>query len=1267
MTRRATLVALLLACLPQAVNAQSRVDAGKVSVGSAQLQPGRSIDLSGQWLYKPGYLLGATEQPQLATDRGGYVPVPVPQLLNRTLWWLDDSEDFKKFEQARLAQLGFEAERATDGWYQLQLNLPALPRQRRIFVEFEGVAMKSRTFCNGQLLGAHAGMFSRFSYDLTPHLKAGRNTLSVFVSMEKIPSSTLSLGQAVTVNLTASKILTLSKGMFGPLSPGADNRSYDLHGIWQPVKLVVRDEAIIDDAWFIPSLDGARVQVETRSLAGARSAVLKARWTDVKSNTVFVTAAPVPVTLGEQRVTRELTIRNLRPNLWTPASPHLYRLDVTLESAAGVVLDRWTHNVGFRTFEVRGNRLFLNGQPYWLRGANQLPYGKNSWDPALPRVLIQLMHDGHQRVTRTHATPWNEAWLRAADEIGLGVSIEGIRPWALAGNIGVTPPDMFSHWMEEQADVIKRGRNHPSILLWTVGNEMLLREPKSLEKWQLLSEAVKQTRRLDPFRPVIADSTYQREADFYEQTLQPNGLDDGDADDIHRYRGWYADSPFVVDSHADIKNLTPNRPLIGQEMSTGYPDLDTGLPVFRYTRDLVTPQAWVGQAAYPGGDPAVFLEHNRAVTKRWAEQLRFQRGDRTAGFLLFSAETWFAHSYDARRVAPYPVYDAMRDAWAPIGLALETGRRRFQAGEIIETAVFVTNDDEAFRDRQGLTLRAAFVDTRTNKDLAVVDAGRIERLPYYVTVRQPLRLRVPDTKDARLSLTLVLRLIDAAGEVSRTSDRIDVFANVAAPATPLTPSRAAPVIDVSPTVVLVGAEAALKEVGPGGRVRALVERGGTAILFSPGKSAVDLFPADVLSARSVTGEYADFAPSAGTAITVGLRPMDIKWWGRTDDWRVFVASSAHRLKAGGAARELIRFIPAHGYIPAERVPEQYLAALFEIPVGRGRVWVCNLDLEASVAVDPAARLLAINLLRAAADGSSTKSLPVVPSHEERLAGTAKSAGQEFIALWDQGAMPNSKGMTLDERIVNERMQQVATPGMFVFFPPAQENSGAAVLICPGGGYTHLAYVVSGTELARWFASIGVSAFVLTYRLPTSPDLENRHLAPLQDAQRAMEIIRASAGRWGIRPDRIGVLGTSAGGHLAATLGTSGGATAPNFMILVSPVITMGEHGHAGSRTNLLGPAPSKTLMDRYSLEKQATPVTPPAFLVHATDDKAVSVRNSLMFYDALLAQGVSASLHVFPHGGHAIALTNNPGSTQGWTKLCQMWLAEMGFVPDSRR
>src|ERR1700704_3296722 len=140
---------------------------------------------------------------------------------------------------------------------------------------------------------------------------------------------------------------------------------------------------------------------------------------------------------------------------------------------------------------------------------------------------------------------------------------------------------------------------------------------------------------------------------------------------------------------------------------------------------------------------------------------------------------------------------------------------------------------------------------------------------------------------------------------------------------------------------------------------------------------------------------------------------------------------------------------------------------------------------------------------------------------------------EFIPLYPKGKMPNSKGMNLKDSIVNERFWQVGTPGMYAYFPSAQENKGAAVLICPGGGYDHVTYIFSGIQLAKWLNAIGVSAFVLNYRLPTSPDLIQKEIGPLQDAQRAIKIIRANAGKWGIKRDKIGIQGTSAGGHMAA--------------------------------------------------------------------------------------------------------------------------------------
>lgn len=994
---------LLFSFLSVTAEAQ-QIRSGTVKLNAAELKAGQKITLNGDWFYRPDYAVKSGEKIETRFPNKDDFSVGVPQFLNRVRWWLDDSEDFKRSEDVRLAKLGFDTEKADEGWYKLIIDADKLPKDKHLFLEFDGVAMKSKVFLNGKFLGEHAGMFSRFEFDLTPHLKAGKNLLAVYVSMEKIPVSTASLGQAVSINLTASKVLSMSKGMFGPLMPVDDNRAYDLHGIWQPVRLTVRGTAKLDDIYFIPSLDGAKVNVEAHSLGNNQTATLKARWLDPKTNKIFAESSPQKIQLSNDKSTATLEVKNLKPKLWTPAEPNLYRLEVTLETESREVLDKFAQKVGFRTFETHGNKLFLNGKPYWLRGANQLPYGKNPWDAELPHKLIQLMHDNNQHVTRTHATPWNEAWLDAADEIGLGISVEGIRPWAFVGKIGATPPDLFAHWLMENEDVVKRIRNHPSVFIWTIGNEMLLRDNENIEKWKQLSDVVRQTRRLDATRPIVVSSSYVRTPDLFNSVIKPNSIDDGDIDAVHSYKGWYSDSPFVTDSlfEKEFENPRWNRPFIGQEMSTGYPNLDTGLPVLTYTRDRITPQAWIGVYAYPGSDPAYFLEHQRAVTKRWAEQLRFQRGDKTAGFLLFSNECWFAHSYDAETVKPYPVVEAVKYAFAPVGLALETAQRRFYANDSIKTSVFITNDDERFRDLRNLTLEISFVD-KNGRQISATKAGSLENLNYYQTAKIPAELKIPQIGNRRVKLDLVIKLWQGKREISRTIDPIEIFPppnnqkTLAKTAVNLALGREMSKLAnekfrkvsgelTKNSVVLIGRNAPLDELKSGGKLFNAARDGATIIIFSPDERIRKIFPNEILNTKNVTGEFADWSPAAGTKLAENLQPMDIKWWGRKNDWRVFTASSAHRLNPKGAARELIRFIPAHGYISAEKIPEQFMTVLFEIPVGKGRVWVCDLDLEESVSVDPAARIFAENLLTAAADANSTKNLIKMPTHEELLAG-----------------------------------------------------------------------------------------------------------------------------------------------------------------------------------------------------------------------------------------------------------------------------------------
>jgi len=289
--------------------------------------------------------------------------------------------------------------------------------------------------------------------------------------------------------------------------------------------------------------------------------------------------------------------------------------------------------------------------------------------------------------------------------------------------------------------------------------------------------------------------------------------------------------------------------------------------------------------------------------------------------------------------------------------------------------------------------------------------------------------------------------------------------------------------------------------------------------------------------------------------------------------------------------------------------------------------------------------------------------------------TSLARSQDFMPLWPEGKMPNSKGLSLDPIEENERITQVAIPGLHSFLTAKEENSGAAVLILPGGGYHHLTYNVGGYQIAKWFNTLGISAFVLDYRLPTSPDLEVRQNGPIQDAQRAMKLIRANAEKYNIDPNKIGIFATSAGGHLASTIAThqedlskidndslNDFSFKSDFMVLISPVISFGEYAHKGSRDNFLGEDPSEDLIKKYSNEFQVTSETSPTFLVHAQNDESVSPMNSILFYEAMLKNKVDGSLHIFPKGKHAIGIVNDSELTNEWKLLAEKWLKERQII-----
>ncbi len=235
---------------------------------------------------------------------------------------------------------------------------------------------------------------------------------------------------------------------------------------------------------------------------------------------------------------------------------------------------------------------------------------------------------------------------------------------------------------------------------------------------------------------------------------------------------------------------------------------------------------------------------------------------------------------------------------------------------------------------------------------------------------------------------------------------------------------------------------------------------------------------------------------------------------------------------------------------------------------------------------------------------------------------------------------------------------------------AKKPNGAAIVICPGGGYGGLVTGAEGHGIAQWLNRHGIAGVVLEYRMP-----KGRSMVPLLDAQRAIRTVRANTKAWNIDANRVGIMGFSAGGHLASTAGThfdAGSATAvdlverqscrPDFMVLVYPVITMGAKGHGGSRNNLLGKDADAKLVEMFSNEKQVNAKTPPAFLAHAKDDGPVPPENSRMFYDALRNHKVPADYLELPSGGHGLNGYKGP-MWDAWQTRSLTWLAEMKFVP----
>jgi acetyl esterase/lipase len=274
------------------------------------------------------------------------------------------------------------------------------------------------------------------------------------------------------------------------------------------------------------------------------------------------------------------------------------------------------------------------------------------------------------------------------------------------------------------------------------------------------------------------------------------------------------------------------------------------------------------------------------------------------------------------------------------------------------------------------------------------------------------------------------------------------------------------------------------------------------------------------------------------------------------------------------------------------------------------------------------------------------------------------------------SIPNSRPAKDEEKTEYQNgitiISKISRPTLTIFLPKKEVANGTAVVICPGGGYWVNASSHEGTDVAKEFAAMGVAAFVLKYRIPDDATMINREIGPLQDAQQALKLVRDRATEWKLNPARIGIMGFSAGGHLASTAGTHFNKSVipnventnlrPDFMILIYPVISFNDSiGHKGSAEQLIGKTPTPEKIKEYSNELQVTSQTPPTFLVHASDDDGVNPQNSIVFYQALVKHKIPAELHIYQSGGHGFGMKQK-SKNELWMERCRNWMEVNGWM-----
>jgi len=962
------------------------------------------IDLSGNWLFMPEYKLQSEKVWQPVVSDDNWHVMSVPAFWNPVSNWMYGwekgfeeppsgvSDNYNEKELVRCNAYTFNWKKTQAAWYRHWIELPDDLTGKVIKLHFDAVSKVTQVYVNGQSAGSHIGMFGEFSVDISELVHPGKNLIAVNVKVRKSKAAVdaqENVARAVTVDITNDMLNSLPHGMF----QGTEG------GIWQPVHLIITEPIYIDEIFANVGYEGGAFEItlnNERDEATKASVSIEIR--DEAGNLFFKSAEPELAILKKGSTNKILCkTGKIHPKLWSPEEPNLYKLVVKVRHD-GKIIDSDELLFGFRTIEVQGNKFYLNGKPYFMRGANHLPSGIATNNSILANRLFKLMHDGNQMVTRTHGSVFTTNWMEAADRQGVGVSFEGTWPWLMISNI--PSQELLDIWREETLSLARKYRNHPSLLVWTMNNEMYFTmfyhndsKDVRLKKWKYISDIIKEIRKIIPGLPISADSGYDRLLEDYKTNLQPYGIDDGDIDDRHIYFNWYNRDFFQIINGEWTKRIywtpgaNPDRPFFPQEVSTGYPNNDEGHFTRKYIEKHYVPQAFVGDWAWEDRNPAYGLDRHAFMTRELAEIIR-RTAPETAGFLLFANTCWFRDVWNAETVTAYPVYESVKTAFQPVLVSAELFGRHFWAGTTIEPMVYVVHHDLQRGKLDHLELT-----WKITSDGNVLSQGEIPfaSTDYYSASKQKVKITLPELLPApktECHLELILSknserisensykillghktwlddikklsgkkiaLFDLTGETRKLFDSFQI---------PYFELNDLTEIRLNEIDVLVVANLDADNEVPYNweDVRRMAGNGLNTLLIHPGKHLKWLYYYEVESIYERKGRITNIK-QAQHDVLEEIESNELAWW--QQDGREFprACRRSYRFRTDQNITRIIEYLRPHVYLsqPEYQLYEMTGYPLVEFEEKNGRIIASEMELNQAVK-DPIAGKLLVNLL-----------------------------------------------------------------------------------------------------------------------------------------------------------------------------------------------------------------------------------------------------------------------------------------------------------------